>query len=88
MRLSVYLALAFMAGYSAAFPQDASADSVNGNSTNLLESLNRNPRGQCPPVWSQISKDLTAMFVSGGQCNDDARAAIRAVFHVRLSEKL
>jgi hypothetical protein len=37
--------------------------------------------GKCPPVWGQISKDLSRMFISGGQCNDDARASIRAVFH-------
>ncbi|KAF2432391.1 heme peroxidase [Tothia fuscella] len=35
----------------------------------------------CPAVWSQISHDLTTMFLSNGVCNDDARAAIRAVFH-------
>lgn len=37
--------------------------------------------GQCPPVWAEVSRDLSKMFVSGGQCNDDARAAIRATFH-------
>ena len=37
--------------------------------------------GGCPAVWTQVSKDLTAIFLSGGQCTDDARAAIRAVFH-------
>jgi manganese peroxidase len=37
--------------------------------------------GACPPVWSSISQELTAIFVAGGQCTDDARAAIRAVFH-------
>jgi hypothetical protein len=37
--------------------------------------------GGCPAVWTQISQDLTGMFLSGGQCNDAARAAIRAVFH-------
>lgn len=36
---------------------------------------------KCPAVWAQISRDLTAKFLSGGQCNPDARAAIRAVFH-------
>jgi manganese peroxidase len=37
--------------------------------------------GTCPAVWNQISTDLTSLFLSGGQCNDDARAAIRAAFH-------
>ncbi|ORY15291.1 heme peroxidase [Clohesyomyces aquaticus] len=37
--------------------------------------------GNCDPKWNDISKILTAKFLSGGECNDDARAAIRAVFH-------
>ncbi|RDW66615.1 hypothetical protein BP5796_09364 [Coleophoma crateriformis] len=38
--------------------------------------------GACPAVWTQVSQDLTKMFVQADkQCNDDARAAIRAVFH-------
>ena len=35
----------------------------------------------CPAVWSSISSTLTQKFLSGGQCNPDARAAIRAIFH-------
>jgi hypothetical protein len=35
----------------------------------------------CPAVWSNVVKDLTAMFldtsVNPSQCNDDARAALR-----------
>ena len=37
--------------------------------------------GKCPAVWTSISKQLTAKFLSGGQCNPDARAAIRLIFH-------
>jgi len=37
--------------------------------------------GGCPAIWSTITNDLTGMFLSNGQCNDDARAAIRAMFH-------
>jgi L-ascorbate peroxidase len=38
--------------------------------------------GDCPPVWTQVSQDLATLFVSAdGQCNDDARAAVRAAFH-------
>jgi L-ascorbate peroxidase len=37
--------------------------------------------GQCPVVWTSISKQLTKKFLSGGQCNPDARAAIRLIFH-------
>lgn len=37
---------------------------------------------KCPPVWHNISSDLTKQFLgSDGYCNDDARAAIRAAFH-------
>ncbi|KAF9700425.1 hypothetical protein EKO04_001980 [Ascochyta lentis] len=36
---------------------------------------------KCPTVWTSISKELTGKFLSDGQCNPDARAAIRAVFH-------
>jgi manganese peroxidase len=38
-------------------------------------------RGECPGVWRTISKDLTSSFVSGGECTDLARAAIRYAFH-------
>lgn len=38
-------------------------------------------KDSCPAVWKDISKTLTAKFLTGGQCNPDARAAIRAVFH-------
>jgi Peroxidase len=38
--------------------------------------------GACPAVWTQISKTLTTMFVQAdGQCNHDARTAVRAAFH-------
>lgn len=37
----------------------------------------------CPAVWTSVVKDLTTMFLdtSTKQCNDAARAAIRAAFH-------
>ncbi|KAF2800232.1 class II peroxidase [Melanomma pulvis-pyrius CBS 109.77] len=35
----------------------------------------------CPAVWTSISSELTKKFLSNGQCNPDARAAIREVFH-------
>ena len=37
--------------------------------------------GKCPTVWATISKDLTSRFLTDGQCNPAARAAIRAIFH-------
>lgn len=39
------------------------------------------PRATCPAIWKTITTDLSAIFVSGLVCTDDARAAIRAVFH-------
>lgn len=35
----------------------------------------------CPAVWTHVSKELTSKFLTDGQCNPAARAAIRAVFH-------
>jgi hypothetical protein len=37
--------------------------------------------GGCPAVWTSVAKELSSLFISAGGCNDDARAAIRAVFH-------
>jgi hypothetical protein len=37
----------------------------------------------CPAVWFDVSKNLTGEFMKEGNCNDNARAAIRAAFHVR-----
>lgn len=35
----------------------------------------------CPAVWNEVSKELTTLFLSDGQCNRDARVAIRLNFH-------
>ena len=35
----------------------------------------------CPSGWTDVSTELTTLFVTDGQCNDDARATIRAAFH-------
>jgi hypothetical protein len=50
---------------------------------NFLDLAQLFPRksSACPSVWSSISSELTQNFLSGGQCNANARAAIRAVFH-------
>ncbi|KAF6802935.1 versatile peroxidase VPL1 [Colletotrichum sojae] len=37
--------------------------------------------GKCPDVWSRVNADLNPLFMAGNQCNDLARAAIRAIFH-------
>ncbi|KAI2470071.1 class II peroxidase [Annulohypoxylon bovei var. microspora] len=37
---------------------------------------------QCPAVWTDVAADLKTSFIdSDGNCNDDARAAIRLAFH-------
>lgn len=56
---------------SSFMPRDASLKSL----------FARKGGATCPAIWSTVSSDLTGMFLSGGQCNDDARAAIRAAFH-------
>lgn len=38
-------------------------------------------KASCPTYWQQISKDLNAAFLENGQCNANARAAIRYAFH-------
>lgn len=66
MRVSSTLAVAFAATFSKASVLPRAADAG----------------GACPPVWTQVSKALTAMFVQAdGQCNHDARTAVRAAFH-------
>lgn len=35
----------------------------------------------CPAFWQKISTDLNSAFLTGGQCNANARAAIRFAFH-------
>jgi hypothetical protein len=76
MRFSNSLALATLA---------VSAQAIGNTTTDMLNSLtatnSKLPLKPCPTVWFQISGDLTAMFLTRGQCNDDARAAIRAGFH-------
>lgn len=37
--------------------------------------------GNCPTVWLQVKAELNTLFMTGSQCNDLARASIRAIFH-------
>jgi hypothetical protein len=37
--------------------------------------------GNCPAVWKSVKAELNGLFMTGNQCNDLARAAIRAIFH-------
>ncbi|KAI0890251.1 class II peroxidase [Annulohypoxylon maeteangense] len=39
-------------------------------------------QAQCPSVWTDVAAELKTTFIdSSGNCNDDARAAIRLAFH-------
>jgi hypothetical protein len=51
------------------------------NFPDITQLFARKDGDKCPAVWTSISRDLTAKFLTNGQCNPDARAAIRAVFH-------
>jgi len=35
----------------------------------------------CPRVWKRVSRTLASMMVDKGECNNLARAAVRAAFH-------
>lgn len=71
------LSLILLAGSTLAqASQLASRQDGNGSDEASAEHF-----GRCPVVWNTISRELTGMFRSGAQCNDDARAAIRAIFH-------
>jgi hypothetical protein len=54
--------------------------SLDDLSSSLTDVINRRQSG-CPAVWNKVSAELTNMFLADGQCNDDARAAIRLNFH-------
>jgi manganese peroxidase len=72
----LFLLLLNAAGIQAA--EGTKASKLTGQQT---ESTTSGDRSSCPAVWSTISSDLTTSFVSGGQCTDMARAAIRYAFH-------
>lgn len=39
-------------------------------------------KADCPAVWTDVATELKSTFIdSDGNCNDDARAAIRLAFH-------
>jgi hypothetical protein len=62
---------------------------LSSYSNRALESIKRfvptvtaRASSSCPAFWTNVTTDLTTMYVgSDGQCNDDARATIRAAFH-------
>ncbi|KAF2098395.1 heme peroxidase [Rhizodiscina lignyota] len=86
MRFSEVIITAAAVSTAAAFDLAALKDSLSSLIPRSLPNITLIPRkdggkGNCPAIWTTVSSDLTAMFLSGGQCNDDARAAIRAAFH-------
>lgn len=85
MRLSGVLTVAVASTAVQAF-ELPSLISVRRDLSSLFERglLQERDGGKCPAIWTAVSSDLTAMFLSNGQCNDDARAALRANFHVIL----
>lgn len=48
--------------------------------TRALSSPFAKRAGDCPPVWGDVASELSQLFfdTTAGECNDDARAAIRA----------
>jgi manganese peroxidase len=56
----------------------------------LLSAAGIQAHDRCPDIWRTISKDLTTSFLSGGECTDLARGAIRYAFHdaATFSQKL
>ncbi|KAK7530371.1 heme peroxidase [Phyllosticta citribraziliensis] len=64
---------------------DAAVSSVKDAAHNLFARQASARKNTCPKIWSQVASDLRDAFVSGGQCNDDARAAIRLAFHDCIS---
>ncbi|KAF2403739.1 heme peroxidase [Trichodelitschia bisporula] len=74
MRSSTLLLALVASGYALELP----FTSLKRGLASLFPRKNGN---KCPPAWTTVSQDLTKMFLTNGQCNDDARAAIRAAFH-------
>jgi hypothetical protein len=60
----------------------AASASIFSNPTSFDLSILVKRKAVCPTYWQQISKDLNAAFLdSSGQCNANARAAVRYAFH-------
>jgi hypothetical protein len=62
------------------FASSATAFSLPDISS-ILPLFARDGGSNCPTVWSDVSRELTSKFLTNGQCNPDARAAIRLIFH-------
>ncbi|KAG4440803.1 hypothetical protein IFR05_003731 [Cadophora sp. M221] len=86
MRLNIAL-LVLAAGANAVTLEDVSAyanDAVSAikRAMPALAVRKDGGGGSCPAVWTAIAVQLKGMYLGpDGQCNDDARAAIRLAFH-------
>jgi hypothetical protein len=73
MHFSNFVLLAYSGAASASlFSSPASFD---------FSFLTKRKAATCPTYWQQISQDLNAAFLTNGECNANARAAVRYAFH-------
>ncbi|TVY27414.1 Versatile peroxidase [Lachnellula hyalina] len=81
--VTVVNGLSFIEARNAAFEYVSSSIEVFKRAVPELPKREVVPRkNNCPAIWTTIVSDLNTMFLgSDGQCNDDARAAIRECFH-------
>ncbi|KAF1970660.1 heme peroxidase [Bimuria novae-zelandiae CBS 107.79] len=70
-----------IAGVTRLFARKNGGSSGSGSSGSGSSGSSGSGDGKCPAVWTTISRELTQKFLTGGECNPDARAAIRLVFH-------
>ena len=57
----------------------------------LVSSLyKRQTNNTCPPVWKDVASELSQLFLdtTTAECNDDARAAIRASAFCPILQKI
>ncbi|TVY42564.1 Versatile peroxidase [Lachnellula subtilissima] len=81
--VTVVNGLSFIEARDASFQYVSSSIEVLKRAVPELPKREVVPRkNNCPAIWTTIVSELSAMFLGpDGQCNDDARAAIRECFH-------
>ncbi|KAH0426453.1 ligninase lg6 precursor [Colletotrichum camelliae] len=80
MHSSLYLLTSFLALTSAATVDLAPRKGGSDDSGSGSSGKGGSGSNTCS-VWTKVNKDLNTRFMAGDQCNDLARAAIRAIFH-------
>ena len=55
----------------------------------LSGSVTKRQGGLCPPIWGDVATELRTLFLDAttAECNDDARAAVRASMFLNLHLK-